>query len=341
MSVEEVLLKLQEALTGAGLSFQANKLPFLAGRFGGREAQFGIGMNFKKNNKEIFYKIKIEKLLNLPFWLQDHCPLKIESGAESQGKNLSIEESQWLVEHIRLPGNPENYFSEQTVSLVQKHFTELSEIVGRIETGEISLERIVNDFQRTGVRDYFKTLMVALGFIAVVGIALTFFVMTKKITIGGGAGRQETVQEEAAKPKKPPPKHRVVPADDNIFLKAAVDKKEVPLNGVLTLTYDLYTRYETRFWGFYQEGDFTGFQVTNKNLGKNVVREIVDFQGRKFSKVFVGEISLTVLKTGKQLLTPAVAFVSVKRKDGEIVDMYLKTPSIEINVKEGKQTQGF
>ncbi|HOW58270.1 MAG TPA: BatD family protein [Candidatus Omnitrophota bacterium] len=337
MGIEKELLKAGGVLRDAKLSPAPGDFPFIGGKFDGRIAQWGIGKASKKKT-EVFFKICLLKPLDLPFWLQEHCPIDLGTAGHPQTSNLSIEEKIWLVEHIPLQEDRESYFSAQTDTSIREHFAGLSDIAFKLESGEVSLERIVNDFQRTSVRDYFKTLLIGLCVVVALIVLFVVFAINKRAGVGGGEQQleEQTIKKGELQPAKAVRKRRIVPSDNNVFLKVAVDKTVVPLNESVTLTYDLFTRYETRFWGFYNEGNFTGFQKIEKDVGTDILREMVDYEGQKFSKVLIGSYTLVPLRTGKQTIHPGVALVSVKTKRGEIVDMYLKARPIEITVEAKK-----
>lgn len=103
-------------------------------------------------------------------------------------------------------------------------------------------------------------------------------------------------------------------SDDNVFLKATVDKETVFPNEQVLLTYTLYTRYDTRYEGFEEEPSVSGFWIEDFPLDRDLGRETVNLNGRRYVKAEVRKIALFPTAPAEYTIQPGVAKVSVREE---------------------------
>ena len=102
--------------------------------------------------------------------------------------------------------------------------------------------------------------------------------------------------------------------DGNVFVKAAVDKKTVFPNEQVLLTYTLYTRYDTRYEGFEEEPAVTGFWIEDFPLDRDLGRDEVTYQGKRYVKADVRKIALFPTAPAEYTIQPGVVKVSVREE---------------------------
>ena len=350
MSVRDQLLKLQKAVDQAEASSVLDAMinfPTVTGFFETRKAQFGV-RQVRGYTSEIFYKVKLKKSLELPLWLKDYCPVKLEEHVAIQKTPLRIESTQWLTERHRLL-DKEAYFESQTPELVREHFHALAGLAERIETGTFSLEKSIEAFQEQSFRDFL--IMLGMYFVGIVVIALIVLnpcIYNLKKYITGSTSQQEASapsrgnavpQYNKARLKAEEAAHlrKIVPSNPNIFLRVTPDKTTVRCGERVTLTYAMFTRYRTKYWGLSNEGQFEGFQVEKRSEDKKITQEMVQEQGKKYMRVVTGEVTLLAVKPGGHFLYPGSAFVSAVSNQGEIMDMYLLGKKIPITVQKAPE----
>lgn len=333
MNIQNQLRTLQGVLTdrkSASVMASLLKDPMVVGRFENREAQFGVRRVSGK--KEIFFQVRLQEVVALPFWLKTNCPLKTDEALRRMRMDLAIEHARWLTAYVRLRREPEEDALAflQTEESVRQLLNLLTQRAHRIESGEYSVQQNVLDFQRTGVRDFFKTLALSIILIVALfaGLAILAFSAKKAFM-----WEKKILQKQPGMQGGACPKEQLILSHQSIFLKATADKMSVGIGEEVTLTYHLFTRYETRYWGLHQEGDFQGFEIATKEDKINSARQIVDYEGKKYAKSKVMTVSLIPLRAGKKTVYPGIGFVSVKKRSGEIVDMYLPIEPLEITVQ--------
>ncbi len=131
-------------------------------------------------------------------------------------------------------------------------------------------------------------------------------------------------QQQAAPPMPPaqqqrqpdqeqelPPTFR--PEDQNIFVKAWVDKDTAFPNEQILLTYSLYTRYDTRYEGFEEEASVSGFWIEEFPPEKDVERETVRFNGLRYVKADIKRVALFPTAPADYTIQPGVLKASIRQ----------------------------
>ncbi len=103
-------------------------------------------------------------------------------------------------------------------------------------------------------------------------------------------------------------------ADENIFVRAAVDKQTVYPNEQVLLSYTLYTRYDTRYEGFEEEPSVSGFWIEDFPLDRDLGRETVSLKGRRYVKADVRKIALFPTAPAEYTIYPGVMKASVREE---------------------------
>lgn len=159
--------------------------------------------------------------------------------------------------------------------------------------------------------------------------------------------------------QEPPPTYQ--PDDDNIFVKAWVDKTSVYPNEQVLLTYSLYTRYDTRYEGFDEEPQVSGFWIEEFPMEREIRRETVRVNGKRYVKADVRKMALFPTAAADYTIQPGTMKASIRQEaqQNSIFDEFfddsffsggsffarrenriLKPPPIQIKVKpypeEGK-----
>ena len=111
-----------------------------------------------------------------------------------------------------------------------------------------------------------------------------------------------------------PPQANFVPTDDNIFIRAVVDKTTVYPNEQITLSYSLYTRYDTRYEGFEEEPAVSGFWIEEFPPDKDVRRETVRLNGKRYVKADVKKVALFPTAAADYTIQPGTIKVSIRHE---------------------------
>lgn len=102
--------------------------------------------------------------------------------------------------------------------------------------------------------------------------------------------------------------------DDNIFVQAWVDRKTLYQNEQMLLTYSLYTRYDTRYEGFEKEPETSGFWIEEFPMDRDVPRETVKVNGKRYVKADVKKLALFPTSPGNYTIQPGSLKVSVREE---------------------------
>ena len=102
--------------------------------------------------------------------------------------------------------------------------------------------------------------------------------------------------------------------DDNLFVKAAVDKQTVYPNEQILLTYSLFTRYDTRYEGFEEEPSVSGFWIEDFPLDRDLGRDNVTYQGKRYVKADIRKIALFPTAPAQYTIQPGVLKVSIREE---------------------------
>ena len=100
--------------------------------------------------------------------------------------------------------------------------------------------------------------------------------------------------------------------DQNIFLRVTPTQLTVYTNQQLVLTYSLYTRYDTRYEGFVEEPETSGFWIEEFPIDQNLGRETETVDGKKFVRADVKKIALFPTAPGSYQIKPGVVKTSVQ-----------------------------
>ncbi|MDD5226449.1 MAG: BatD family protein, partial [Candidatus Omnitrophica bacterium] len=103
-------------------------------------------------------------------------------------------------------------------------------------------------------------------------------------------------------------------ADDNIFVQAWVDRRTLYQNEQVLLTYSLYTRYDTRYEGFDKEPETSGFWIEEFPMGRDVPRETVRQNGKRYVKADVKKLALFPTAPGNYTIQPGSLKVSIREE---------------------------
>lgn len=102
--------------------------------------------------------------------------------------------------------------------------------------------------------------------------------------------------------------------DDNIFVQAGLDKKEAYQNEQVLLTYTLFTRYDTRYEGFEREPETSGFWIEEFPMDRDVPRETVRTNGKRYVKADVKKLALFPTAPGNYTIKPGSLKVSIREE---------------------------
>ena len=102
--------------------------------------------------------------------------------------------------------------------------------------------------------------------------------------------------------------------DDNLFVKASVDKATVYPNEQIILTYTLYTRYDTRYEGFEEEPSVSGFWIEDFPLERDLGRETVSLNGKRYVKADIRKIALFPTAPASYTIQPGTLKVSIQEQ---------------------------
>lgn len=112
--------------------------------------------------------------------------------------------------------------------------------------------------------------------------------------------------------QEPPP--AFMPEDDNIFIRAWVDKNVVYPNEQVLLTYSLYTRYDTRYEGFEKEAQMSGFWIEDFPMEKDIRRETVHVNGKRYIKADIKQMALFPTASADYTIDPGILKASIRQE---------------------------
>ncbi|MBI3314267.1 MAG: protein BatD [Candidatus Omnitrophica bacterium] len=120
------------------------------------------------------------------------------------------------------------------------------------------------------------------------------------------------IPQTQAPVQEPPMTFR--PDDENIFVKAWVDKTTVYPNEQILLTYSLYTRYDTRYEGFQEEPQITGFWIEDFPMDREIPRETVRMGSKRYVKADVKKIALFPTTAAEYTIQPGTLKASIREE---------------------------
>lgn len=103
--------------------------------------------------------------------------------------------------------------------------------------------------------------------------------------------------------------------DSNIFLRVMPSKIDIFTNEQLLLTYSLFTRYDTRYEGFVEEPETSGFWVEEFPMDQNVGRDTEMVGGKKYVRADVRKMALFPTASGEYVIKPGMVKASVQLQD--------------------------
>lgn len=140
-------------------------------------------------------------------------------------------------------------------------------------------------------------------------------------TTGYQAPRQQQQQAPSVPQSVPksntnvqPPQIREGVDDENIFAQAWIDKKEVYPNEQVLLSYSLYTRYDTRYDGFEEEPQISGFWIEEFPMQKDVQRETVTVKGKRYIRADIRKIALFPTTPADYTINPGTMKASIRQQ---------------------------
>lgn len=128
----------------------------------------------------------------------------------------------------------------------------------------------------------------------------------------GQAGTGAGAPPLAGLPQEPPLSYQ--PADDNIFVRATLDKTRAYPNEQVLLSYSLFTRYDTRYEGFEEEPQTSGFWIEEFPQDREVVRETVRMNGKRYVKADIKKVALFPTTPAEYTIHPGSMKVSIRQE---------------------------
>ena len=128
-------------------------------------------------------------------------------------------------------------------------------------------------------------------------------------------------------PMSPPSRTGTVSnLDQNIFLKVIPSQTTIYTNQQLVLIYSLYTRYDTRYEGFVEEPETSGFWIEEFPMDPNIGKDTETVNGRKFVRADIKKIALFPTAPGQYEIKPGVVKTSVQieEPDDSMMDEFFK-----------------
>lgn len=119
------------------------------------------------------------------------------------------------------------------------------------------------------------------------------------------SGAQGAVQEPPA---------AYVPEDTNIYIAASIDKTTVYPNEQVLLTYSLFTRYDTRYEGFGEEPEMSGFWIEEFPPEREIRRETVRVSGKQYVKAEIRQIALFPTAPASYQIKPGTLKASIRKE---------------------------
>lgn len=102
--------------------------------------------------------------------------------------------------------------------------------------------------------------------------------------------------------------------DENIFVRASVDKTTVYPNEQILLTYSLFTRYDTRYEGFEEEPQVSGFWIEEFPMEGDIARQTVRLNGRRYVQADIKKVALFPTTAAEYTIQPGVIKVSIREE---------------------------
>lgn len=127
---------------------------------------------------------------------------------------------------------------------------------------------------------------------------------------------QQTQPTGAQQPYSPPVASGFVPdgSDEDIFIRATVDKKNVYVGEQIFMNYTLYTRMDTRLEGFVEEPETSGFWVEEFPLPQETQEEMANVGGLQYLKAEFKKVALFPTSPGSHEIYPGTVRCTVPER---------------------------
>lgn len=102
--------------------------------------------------------------------------------------------------------------------------------------------------------------------------------------------------------------------DENIFVQAWADQPEVYQNQQVLLNYSLYTRYDTRYEGFEEEPEVSGFWIEEFPMERDIEKQTVKVQGRPYVRADIRRMALFPTAPAVYTIRPGRIRASVRQQ---------------------------
>ncbi len=111
---------------------------------------------------------------------------------------------------------------------------------------------------------------------------------------------------------RPVPFQTGADSDGNIFLRVRPNKLSVYTNEQLILIYSLLTRYDTRYEGFDEEPETSGFWIEEFPMERDIGRDTEVVNGKKYVRADIKKLALFPTAPGEYTIRPGVIKTSVQ-----------------------------
>lgn len=114
--------------------------------------------------------------------------------------------------------------------------------------------------------------------------------------------------------------------DQNIFLKVVPNQTTIYTNQQLVLIYSLYTRYDTRYEGFVEEPETSGFWIEEFPMDPNIGKDTETVNGKKFVRADIKKLALFPTAPGQYEIKPGVikTSVQIEEPDNTMMDEFFR-----------------
>jgi hypothetical protein len=113
--------------------------------------------------------------------------------------------------------------------------------------------------------------------------------------------------------------------DSNIFLRSVPSKLTVFTNEQLILDYSIFTRYDTRYEGFEEEPETSGFWIEEFPIDyQNIGRQTEMVNGRKFVRADIKKLALFPTAPGSYVIKPGrvKTSVQIQERSSSVFDQF-------------------
>ena len=125
------------------------------------------------------------------------------------------------------------------------------------------------------------------------------------------SGSSQTTPVSNAQPQAPSPPE-MSGNDSRIFLRVVPSKLTLYTNEQLLLIYSLYTQLDTRYEGFEEEPETSGFWIEEFPMDQDLGRDTELVDGRKYVRADIKKLALFPTAPGEYLIKPGMIKASVQ-----------------------------